>query len=807
MNLGADLKFSLRKLRKTPFHTLTTFVVLVLGLSLYISSYSFTRMQTNKPMPFPNGDHYMAIKALSPQQGLDQWEDAFDFRTYFRLREISDNYSTLGAIQLKPATLSNDDNYAKRYDAATVSVDFFTTTSVNPILGRSFSAEDASAAAPDVAIISYTLWKDYFNSQADIIGQTARIDNKTYTVIGVMPEGFHFPSYEYLWFPLRPDTIPQTGLTQPVTLAAIIKPNVSRQTAALELDNLLAQLVDEYPDDYSLRAALIVPYAQAEEPSTFSLSFSILITAYVLLALTVVNLSSLLYMRASSRQQELAVRASLGANGMELAKQVLIESFIICFTGLLISLLLSSVMLKVVGQVYWDEVFWYTFDLDGQTLWVAFICTLFIWLLSGLTVAFRAWSTRPGKLLNQSNRGAGDKQTAKASNFIVFIEVILSCFLLVTTGSVIFETKMTLITDFGIDSKYTGVARFDIAPLINNGPHNALNFVDDLVQEVKNLPDVEDAGVASRFPGWNGIEGTYQTQETIGLMDEDNFPRQSSIWISNNYFNAIGIDLIEGRYFNDGDTEDSPAVTIITNEFATKLWPNQSPIGKQIVSTIDNKEQVLTVVGTIQPLVQASNDMSIFLIPTLYRPLAQSTPSFLYLVFNHRPGASLSNLEQSIRLAVARVDRNVALERFGKLDIVVHENEGPTIFLITETFALSTLVLAAIGVFAVLSRSILQRTRDIGICRALGADNRRIFIKYGKQGIYFLIAGLLFGSLPAIIALTYLLAPGMGSNNVSEIPIIGIAITMVMFLVIAAACFVPAKIALRLQPGDALRYE
>ena len=807
MNIGQDITFAFRKLRKTPLHTLTTLVVLTMGLSLYIAAYSYARMQDDKPMPFLNGDKFVAVKAIDPLIGFDRWEGAFDFRTFERLQTRSDSFITLGAIQFKPATLSADDSYAQRFNAATLSVDLFNSTSINPILGRLFSDEDAEVNAANVTIISYRIWQDYFNGKGDIIGQTTRIDNKVYNIIGVMPERFQFPVDEYLWFPLRPAAISPSQQNQPVTLAGIIKSEADLNKASLALDNILEQLVDDYPDDYSLRTSLIVPYAQAEDSSVLSFSFITLIIAYGLLALTVVNLSSLLYMRAVSRQEELAVRASLGASGFELAKQVLIESFIVCFTGLVLSLSISVFMLKALQQVYWDEAFWYTFTIDSKTLVVTTICTLLIWLVSGLSVALRAWSTRPGKLLSQANRGTGDKQSARVTNVIVCVEVILSCLLLVTTGSAVFGTKMTTVNDFGIDSQYTAVARFDITPAMNISQGEAIAYVDNLIQEIKEISEVTDAGVSSRFPGWNGAEGVYQTPDTVGDIVGENLPPQSNIWVSNNYFEAIGIRLVEGRGFNGGDTDESFAVTIITQEFAQELWPGESAIGKQIISTIDNREKTLTVVGTIQPLVQASNTMNVFLMPTLYRPLAQGMPENLFLVFNTRPGVPLSNVEQSIRQAATTVNRNIALERFNMLDKAVHDNEGPAIFLIMESFALSTLVLAAIGVFAVLSRSIIQRTRDIGICRALGANHKSIFLKYSRQGLYFLLAGFLFGSLPAVLGISYFTFTRMEGTSTAIIPTVALFITVGMGLVIFIASLVPAKYALRLQPGDALRYE
>ncbi|PCH61698.1 MAG: hypothetical protein COC19_04485, partial [SAR86 cluster bacterium] len=586
MSLLRDLQYSIRLLRKTPVHTATTLFVMVLGLSLYLASYTFAKVRDDKPMPFPDGERFVVLKTIAPLTGFDEWRGSnLDLYTFERLRSSSDNYSVLAAVQLSLATVSDDRSYARQFRAATLSVDFLAATQVSPMLGRIFTQQDAAVEADNVAIISYTLWQDYYAADPDIIGRISSINGQLHNIIGVMPQGFTFPIREHLLLPLRLGNALQPNQGGRASLAGILRPGVTLQAAQVELLTLVDQLVEEFPESYTPKEVLVAPYAQAigsgiNGPQ--NAGFMMLSFAYLVLALTVVNLSTLLFMRSTSRKQELAVRATMGAGGFELAKQVLLESALLCLTGMVLSLALSRVLVNMMFGSAAGRSFWETTELDLQTVLVALAVTTVIWLNAGLIVAYRAWKTAPGNLLSDSNKGSGSGGKGTASKVIVGVEVVLSCFLLFITGAMIVLLTRTAVTDPGTNTADTAFAKFNLSHLGTSDLSRQLVFVDDLIREVGELPGINAAAVTSAPPARSGRYGTYQLEQYLGTERNEELPDQSTIWVTNNYFAAIGVDLMEGRGFDSSDTSSSAKVVIITDEFARQLCPQESPLGKTI---------------------------------------------------------------------------------------------------------------------------------------------------------------------------------------------------------------------------------
>ncbi len=809
MSLLNDIRYSLRLLRKTPVHTFTTVFVLVIGLSLYIASYTMAHMRTNKPMPFPNGENYVVLNANDPTGEFEQGRNAFDLYTYYRLLDSSENYSVLAAMQRGNSTFSDGENYSRQFSSATISVDMLRATAVNPILGRMFTSEDSAADAENVVIISHNLWLDYFSGNPNIIGSISRINNQAHNIIGVMPEGFNFPRQENLWLPLKSNSNTLPGQSGPVTLAGILRPDVNLDNAEAELGALLVQLVNEYPDVYSQRKALVTHYARWGSGQSLNMGVISLLIACITLALTTVNLSSLLFMRSTSRQQELAVRASVGAGGWELVKQVLLESLIICLAGLVLSFLLSMVLLDIMESVFFSDPFWFEFELNAPAAFMAFVVTFFIWIGASATVAYRAKSTQPASMLAEGNKGIGAGGKGNMAKAIVTVEVVLSCFLLVLTGTLIALIDRTTVKDFGANMENTAVASIDLSSLDigvqNNRERIQLNFLSGLVTELNSISDLSEVAITTAYPGEGGQFGRYQIEDNLNLNDEDELEEQATIWVSENYFDAIDVDVIEGRDFDNSDSSASNDVVILAEDFASALWAEESAVGKRIVATIGDENISLLVVGIIPAIAQENTTMEAFYQPSLYRPITQDAPPNMYLLAKHRPDVSMLDLAQAVRVAGARVNRDVPIEEFGPWD--VQTNDADTLILLSEAFALATFILASIGVFTVLARTIAQRTHEIGIRRALGSSNFSIFAKFGKQGFYFLTMGVILGCVPAVLAFVYLLVAVFDVTDIAILPIISLGVTLLMALIIAVSCYVPTRLAIRLEPGEALHYE
>ena len=667
MSLLQDIRYSLRLLRKTPIHTFTTVFVLVIGLSLFIASYTMADMRTNKAMPFPNGESYVFLNANDPTGQFEQGRNTFDLYTYQRLLESSENYSVLSAMQFENATFSDGESYSRQFASATLSVDLLRATAVNPILGRMFTSEDAAVDAENAVLISHNLWQDYYGGNPNVIGSISRINNQAHNIIGVMPEGFNFPRQENLWLPLEfnNSVLPEEGGS--ASMAGILAPGVTLANAEAELGSLLTQLVADYPDSYVPRRALVTRYARWGSGEGLNMGVISLLIACITLALTTVNLSSLLFMRSSSRKQELAVRASVGAGSWELVKQVLLESLIICAVGFVFSLLLSSFLLNVMESVFFSDPFWYEFELNTPAVFMGAVVTLFIWIGASATVAYKAKTTQPASMLAEGNKGFGGGGKGNIAKAIVTVEVVLSCFLLVLTGVLVSLIDRTNVRDFGANTENTAVASIDLSTLSigiqESREQSQLNYISGLEAELGSVADISDVAITTAYPGIGGQFGRYQLDENFYSEDEDELEGQETIWVSENYFKLIDVDVIEGRGFDSGDTSSSSDVVILAEDFASRLWADESPVGKRIVATIENEEISLLVVGIIPAIIQTNTTIQAFYQPSLYRPLTQDAPQNMYLLAKHLPQASMTDLAQAVRVAGARIDRNVSIEK------------------------------------------------------------------------------------------------------------------------------------------------
>ena len=809
MKLLDDIRYSVRLLIKTPYHTGTTLFILVLGLALYIGNHTFAQISIDKSMPFPAGDRYVRLKTINPQFGQDEWNNVFDLYTYQRLIGSSDNYQLLGAYHRSNIVVDDTFTYPQRVRTATMSHNLLSATGVQPLMGRLFTEDEAQSLSP-VAVISFSLWRDYFNSDPNVIGRTSDVNGVTTTIIGVMPPEFSFPYSEELWLPLNAHSIVQPNEGLPISMAGILAKGRSLNNAELELENVLTALHTEFPNEYQQKEAVVSHFA--ERNSVLNTGFFSLILAYIVLALATTNLTSLLSMRALARKQELAIRASLGANNWEITKQVLLESFLICITGFCISLVCSLSLLALMDNYLRlsNSPFWYIFELNFDAVLTGFGLTLAIWLLTGLLVSYQVWRSDPNSQLASSNKATGRATGGKANRIIVTIEVVLSCFILVATIGTISLLRETNVTDFGVNPDNKISARFGVEVLAQEDERSRDQFIEQLSNELVASPNINSVSITSALPGSGGIVGTYRLEEELVLENADS-REHGTIWVSNNYFTNIDIDIVRGRSFDTSDTVDSERVVIINQDFAQRLWPDQSPLNRYVVSKTNNREERFRVVGVIPPtLMQTNSTAGMFNIPNIYRPISQNSPNLLSLVIEYMPNSEVSKLAEQIKLVGASLDRRITIENIEPLASNFVTGDADRVQIVAELFSIAALVLAAIGVYAVLGRSITERTREIGVQRALGSSNAQVFFNFGKQGLFYLGAGLIFGGGPVVILWAVTLSLFSTANSTTTpfmiIPAL-LLVGVIMFLVIATACYIPTRQALIKEPGDALRYD
>ncbi len=810
-----DLKYSLRLLSKTPGFTLVTLAILTIGLSLYISSYTFSEMITDKPMPFPNGEHYVSLKTVDTQSNSETGQENHDAYSFNRIDQSAQSYAVLGAFARTSSTLSDGD-YARRYSGGLISPQLLEATSVQPAVGRMLTPEDSEPGASPVVMMGHSLWQDYYAGAMDIVGRTSLIDGEPYTVVGVLPDGFSFPLEFNYWLPLQVSDSAQPGEGNSLTLTGILEPNVTLEAAEVELNSLMRQIALDFPEFYDNRYEMVLPYASIQwdrSNPVFDIGFmSMLVTSLILILLTV-NLSSLLFVRSGSREQELTVRSSVGATRWQLVQQVLVESLIICSVGFLLSLILSSIILRLFGTEFvagWNGLpFWFDFNLNVQAVSNGLVTTAIIWIVSGSAVAYKTYSSDPSQLFS-SSKSLGKSGKGLSIQLIVFAETILSFFLLICCGLLVVATSTMTNVDFGVNPDNKAYAFFDLSHSDYADSQRKLNYVGDLRQSILEIPGVRAASVTSGIPGRRGLPGTYSIDET-DATSENQLPAQNSIWIESSYFETIEIPILEGRAFDSNDNANSDPVVIISEAFAQRLWEGESAIGKRLRSINTTENQWLTVVGVIPDILQASFPGPAAEVPSMYRPLAQGNRNLLGLIVQHDPQLTIDDLRTPINLAAANADRNIPLMRMRSLKEEQDSFTGVTSLIgqIFVTYSLTTLILATIGIYSVIARSIALETHRIGVCRAVGSSDFEIIGRYLKKGLGFLLGGAIVGGIPAsvlIIVALNSIDQELHQNSIVLSALIS-TIVGVLFVIITLASYLPARKAVALEPGDALRYE
>ncbi|PCI76732.1 MAG: hypothetical protein COB20_09870 [SAR86 cluster bacterium] len=817
MQLIDDFRFSLRLLRKTPLFTFTTVIIIVLGLSLYMTSYSFEQVMTDKPLPYPDGERYVALKTIDSAFDNEGGRRNHNSFTYNFLKARAQSYSEIYAYNQSSFVLSDGD-YARTFQGASLEHGFLTGTHVNPVLGRIFAESDSLPGAEAVVIIGESIWRDYYGADRDIIGKVSTLNGAPATVIGVMPADFSFPEVETLWIPISipESTSPAGGISFtadfPLALVSILKSGVSLDSASVELSGLMTQLETDYPDLFANRTDYVVPYIAVNQARDFNLGRIMSFITLVILSLAVINLSSLLFIRSYTRQHELAVRSSVGATGWELAKQVLLESFIICFAGVVASIVLSAITIEVLNFLLVNSMgvlpFWFHLSLNSDIVLIGSMYAVVVWLVSGLPIAFRVYFSQPSIELSGSEKGGQKKSRSIIMKGVVGTEVILSFFLLVCCGVILYIANQVTTADYGVDPNEYMMGRIDLNGSDYQSEIDRTNYARELIRQVEQVSEVKSAVVTTAAPGKFGAQVAYQLEDR-NLEVEEALPRAQAVWISDNYFQELGIDILSGREFAANDSVDSLQVAVISQQFSNLLWPNESVIGKRIGLGAEDSTQWLTIVGVAQPILQSAFNLSS--VPSsIYRPLSQDTPRNLSLLAQIEPTSDILNIERELRLASASVDRNVAVDNFRILQREIHLNQSglDVIKPIFSTFALATFILAGVGIYGVIARSISLQTQEIGIRRALGSADFKIIWRFLKQGLLFLLVGMLLGGAAAsVISATTLSSLSSSSSVAVFLPPILILVAVLMGALIFSASYLPTRKAIQMEPGDALRYE
>ena len=812
MNLWLDLRFTLRLLYKNLGFSIIAVLVIALGMGVSLTLFNLVNNFLGKSLPYKNGERYVVVISVdrsdTDRVSGQRHADGISSHIFGLIRDQVRSYEFVGAAQLTHPVTMSDGEAPELFSAALVTPQLMNLTGIKPLLGRQLVADDSVPGAQKVVLLGYEVWQNYYAGKVSAVGRYSRIDGELYTIVGVMPESFTFPVSHQLWLPMS-EEVEKIGEHIEVTPIAVLKDGVNPIQANLELAALLSQVENEYPTEYSNLEAVNLPLTRVIEPNDIPMFPVMAALGFVVFLLVLINVGNLLLVRAGERTQELVIRSALGGAKWRIAQQLLVESFLICVAGGLLGLLFSHYGISFVRQAMSiiDVPFWMSFSIGYDTVSWAIIIMFMIWILAGGITAWRAMGLDFNLVLSNSGAGVVGKVGGKLTSALVSLELILSVLLLTVSGTLVATSNELQKTDYGTATKGFLTARINLGGDRYQDPTTRYQFYVNLQQELKSDAGVIESALTSALPGMQApVEIAYGLEDRI-VKQDGIYPTQSLISVTDSYFQTMGVDLIGGRQFNASDTAISQPVVIVDAQFSQKVWRDQSPLGKRI--QLDPVEKSppswLTIVGVVPHINQSPPFLGKRDVTSLYRPLTQSVPEGIQLVVKVRDDPD--NHHRNIKLATARVDRDVPLTDIYSLQ-QLHKLSASPLELLSSVFisvSLVALVLATTGIYSMVSRSVLVRTQEAGIRRALGLSDRGTTTLFLRQGLLHLLIGIVVGGSAGLM-ICYRVAALYTEVLDLVFPIFLGVSSLVCFLVVVAS-WVPARKIASMEPGQALHYQ
>jgi predicted permease len=800
--LFQDLRYGARMLLKNPGFTLIAVITLALGIGANAAIFSVVNAVLLRPLPFKEPDRLVIIKETRLPQCPEYSVASGNFLEWKKQNTV---FERLAAYHGQTYNLIVT-GYPEAIAGAEVSDGFFAMLGAQPLLGRDFLPEEYQRGSDNAVILSHGLWQTRFAGASDVLNKTLTLSGKSYTVIGVMPATLHFggPELGALWTPMaftEGDARNHGGHS----LGALgqLRHGVTVEQARAEMIAISGRLAAQYPESNTGWSVKITPLLEHLVRNIKPALLVLLGAVSFLLLIACANVANLLLVRAAGRQREIAVRAALGASRARIIRQLLTESVLLALLGGVMGLLLAAWSLELLLQLAPQHSRMSGVSLDGRVLAFAAAITLLTSVIFGLVPAWQYSRPNLNEAMNDAGRGStegGRRQSVR--NTLVVVEVASALVLLVGAGLLIksFWQLQRIDPGFNPNNVLTASVALPRSKYVEEDQRAA--FFQQLIEKAKALPGVNAASVSSSIPLGNH---SYLGFEIQGRPLPPGADQSTNFYsVSAEYFKAMGIPLLRGRLFTERDTGDSLHVAVVNEAMAKRIFPGEDPIGKRITfDSGENNPEWFEVVGIVGDVKQHGLDKTTPL--QTYEPYTQQPQSSMTLIV--RTTGDPTNYTAAIRDAVVRLDNEQPITNIRTLTDYLSTSIAQRQFsmLLLGIFAAVALVLAAIGIYGVLSYAVTQRTQEIGIRMALGAEQGDILKLVVGKGMLLALLGVVAG-LAAALALTRLMEPLLFDVKATD-PLTFAMITLLLMFVALLACWIPARRAAKVDPIIALRFE
>jgi putative ABC transport system permease protein len=809
--LWLDFRYGFRMLVRSPSFTVVAVGILAIGIAAGTAIFSVVNAVLLRPLPYTEPDRLVLVQESLPKLFLRA--GAVSAAEYWDYKEGNDVFSNIACFTTENLNLTGQGD-AARIQVARVSASLFSLLGASPRIGRVFTDDEDRPGAQAVLLISERLWRARFGSDGEISGRSIKLDEKPYTIIGVMPARFQFPSTDNtfsdsvdVWVPLAMTDTEKKRRVDSFDYGVIgrLKPGVSIEQAQSDIQAVAGRMQEEHPDVYKGNieiAAGVIGLKQEMVKPVRTVLLVLFGAVGMVLLVGCANVANLLLARSQGRVKEMAIRTAVGASTRRIIRQLLTESLLLATLGGGLGLLLASWAVDLTMKFgpgnlpRLQEA-----KLDARVLLFTVAVSVVTGMIFGIAPAIQCSRVNLNETLKETGgRASGGRSSTRMRGGLLVFETASALLLLIGAGLLIASFARLLRVSPGFNPEGVVIARTSMPssryPKVELGKAMYRRVLDGIA----GFPGVEAASVASNLP--------LADDWTIGFRregeDQNTYHSAGNTWVSNEYFRAMGIQVLAGRGFTDDDREGATPVIVINQAFARTIWPGEDPIGKRVRWGGWGVEWQ-TVVGVVADVRASSLEKEPP--PASYMPIFQASRTRRNVVFIARTSGDPAALIAAMRDRIRAVDQELPVYEIRTMNSVIAETVHQRRFamLLISIFAWVSLLLSSVGLYAVMSNLVAQRTRELGIRVALGARGSDLLKLVARQGAILTLGGIVLGLLCSF-ALTRTLTSMLFEVSPTE-PAVFIIVPLLLTGVALGACFVPARRAMKVDPMVALRHE